>query len=122
MEFGIPSFLRRLSGTLLLLLRLATLAGAQPVSAPAGTTSRQEHGGTPEPPEGQSASNPADPTPVNPWRNVTFGATLEAYYQYDWNQPPDRVIPLRAYDTRANTFGIQQMAFVVDASLSLIHI
>jgi len=39
---------------------------------------------------------------------VAFGATLEAFYQYNWNRPPDRVLLLRAYDTRANTFGIQQ--------------
>jgi hypothetical protein len=40
--------------------------------------------------------------------------SLEGYFQYDWNKPPDRVIPLRAYDTRANVFGIQQLAVVVE--------
>lgn len=63
----------------------------------------------------QDASQPAATDP-NPWRNISFGATLEAYYQYDWNRPPDRVIPLRAYDPRANTFSIQQAAFVLDAA------
>ena len=61
------------------------------------------------------AQTPAPADPPNPWRNIVFGATLEAYYEYDWNHPPTRIIPLRAYDTRANTFGIQQLAFVVDA-------
>jgi Putative beta-barrel porin-2, OmpL-like. bbp2 len=93
-------------GALALILALATLAAAQP---PDGEP--PQDGGS-QPP----ASQPADPAAVNPWRNVTFGATFEGYYQYDWNKPPDRVIPLRAYDTRANTFGIQQAAFVVDAS------
>jgi hypothetical protein len=52
----------------------------------------------------------------NAWKNVRLGATLEGYYQYDWNVPPDRVIALRAYDTRTNVFGVQQAAFVVDAA------
>jgi len=93
-------------GALAMLLVLATLAKAQP---PDGEP--PQDGGSQSP-----ASQPSDQSAVNPWRNVTFGATLEGYYQYDWNHPPDRVIPLRAYDTRANTFGIQQAAFVVDAS------
>lgn len=53
---------------------------------------------------------------VNPWRNVKFGGTFEGYYQYNWNRPPDRVLVLRAYDTRSNTFGVQQAALVVDAA------
>jgi hypothetical protein len=92
------------AGVAAALLVLASVSGAQPAS---------------EPPAGGSAEQepaPSASTDQNPWRTVTFGATLEAYYQYDWNHPPDRVIPLRAYDTRANTFGIQQVAFVVDAS------
>jgi hypothetical protein len=51
-----------------------------------------------------------------PWRNIEFGATLEGYYQYNWNSPPDRSLVLRAYDTRGNTFGIQQTAAVFDAA------
>ena len=51
----------------------------------------------------QTASTPPDP---NLWRTVKFGATLEGYYQYNWNRPPDRTLVLRAYDTRSNTFGI----------------
>jgi hypothetical protein len=43
-------------------------------------------------------------------RGIVFGATIETFYQYNWNRPPDRVLPLRAYDTRANTFAIQQAA------------
>jgi hypothetical protein len=48
------------------------------------------------------------------WAHVKFGATFEGYYEYDGNRPDDRVIPLRAYDARANTFGIQQAALVVE--------
>ena len=42
---------------------------------------------------------------AEPWKNIRFGATLEAYYQYNANKPPDRITLLRAYDTRANMFG-----------------
>jgi len=49
------------------------------------------------------------------WDSVKFGATFERYYQYNWNKAPDRVLALRAYDTRANSFSIQQAALVVDS-------
>lgn len=77
----------------------------------AATEAAASHGSNPaqEPP-------PASPEDANPWRSVKFGATLEGYYQYNWNRPPDRTLVLRAYDTRSNTFGIQQAALVVDAA------
>ena len=40
---------------------------------------------------------------------ILVGATLETYYQFNWNRVPDRTVPLRAYDTRANTFSLQQI-------------
>lgn len=53
---------------------------------------------------------------LNPWRSVKFGATFEGFYEYNWNRPPDRTLVLRAYDTRSNTFSIQQAVLVVDAA------
>ena len=47
---------------------------------------------------------------------VQFGVTFEGYYQYNWNRPSDRVNLLRAYDTRANVFSIQQTALVVESA------
>ena len=61
--------------------------------------------------EGTQTQKAAD----NPWAGLTFGATIETFYQYHWNRPPNRVLPLRAYDTRSNTFAIQQAALVIDA-------
>jgi hypothetical protein len=52
----------------------------------------------------------------DPWQHIRFGATVEGYYQYNWNRPYDRVNLLRAYDTRANVFGIQQAAIVVESA------
>ena len=46
---------------------------------------------------------------VDPLGGWTFSATLEGFYEWNFNRPPDRINPLRAYDTRANTFGIQQV-------------
>ena len=66
-------------------------------------------------PQDQPAAASSDPSP-DPWRNIKFGATFEGYYQYNWNRPPDRSLVLRAYDTRGNTFGIQQAALVVDGA------
>ncbi|HEU4893068.1 MAG TPA: outer membrane beta-barrel protein [Vicinamibacterales bacterium] len=65
---------------------------------------------------GQSAEASQATSDPNLWRGVTFGATLEGYYQYNWNRSPDRRVILRAYDTRSNTLGIQQAALVVDAA------
>jgi len=53
-------------------------------------------------------------TDPEPWRKIQFGATLEAYYQYNANEPPDRISLLRAYDTRANTFAIQQATVLAE--------
>ncbi len=65
----------------------------------------------PDPPAtGGSQASPA-PGPFQGW---TLSATLEGYYQWDNNRPSDRVVPLRAYDTRANSFSLQQAAFVIE--------
>ncbi len=59
----------------------------------------------------QSPTPPADPDPL---RSTTFNVTFEGYYEYNGNRPPDRVNLLRAYDTRANSFSIQQVALVIE--------
>jgi hypothetical protein len=66
--------------------------------------------------QGAEGSATQHASPVDSWRGVTFGATIETFYQYNWNRVPDRSLLLRAYDTRANTFGVQQAAFVIDAA------
>jgi hypothetical protein len=95
-----------LAGLLFLLtpaISVSAQTAAQPQAGAAATSEEQTPGaGTQE--------------PSGPWRNVKFGATLEGYYQYNWNRPPDRSLVLRAYDTRGNTFSIQQAALVVDAA------
>ena len=88
--------------TLLVWLLSAGLARAQAAAAVS-------------PSDQPSSTSAAPATDESVWSRVTFGATLEGYYQYNWNKPYDRVIPLRAYDTRSNSFGIQQAALVVDA-------
>ncbi len=47
---------------------------------------------------------------------VHFGLTLESFYEFNTNRPYDRVNLLRAYDTRANTFGLQQVAVVIESA------
>jgi hypothetical protein len=84
------------------LLACATLAEAQ-------TTPPSE-------PTAPPASQPEEEKTANPFANVQFGVTLEGYYQYNWNRPYDRVNLLRAYDTRANVFSIQQAAIIVESA------
>jgi hypothetical protein len=76
----------------------------------------------------QSATPPpADPPPADTGASaaasapgaldhVTLGVTLEGVFQYNWNRPYDRINLLRAYDTRANVFGLQQAAVVVESA------
>jgi hypothetical protein len=86
--------------------------------APVPATGQSLVASTQSPPAAQEQSAPASSSQAstNPWQNIKFGATLEGYYEYNWNHPPDRSLVLRAYDTRGNTFGIQQAALVVDAA------
>ncbi len=83
---------------------LVWLLGVAPAHA------QSEGPSTPAPaPEKQAAATP-DPF----WENLRVGLTFEGFYEYNWNRPDDRVNILRAYDTRANTMGIQQAALVFD--------
>lgn len=64
-----------------------------------------------------SAQDPAPAQePSNPFEHVVFGVGLEGFYQYNWNRPYDRINLLRAYDTRANVFGIQQANIIVESA------
>lgn len=99
-------------------MRLTVLASARVVAVSLGTlllngmllvdSARAQASETPSDADAQTP-------PTDPWRSITFGVTLETFYQHNWNRPPDRVLPLRAYDTRSNTFALQQAAIVVDA-------
>ena len=60
---------------------------------------------------------PAPPSPApGAFDDVVFGVGLEGFYQYNWNRPFDRINLLRAYDTRANVFGIQQANVIVESA------
>jgi len=66
---------------------------------------------------GQTTAPPAPPAPApDPFKSLTFNVTFEGYYEYNWNRPANRVNVLRAYDTRANTFGIQQAALAIESA------
>lgn len=60
----------------------------------------------------EPASDP--PVPSEGLPNLRIGVTFEGFYEYNRNRPFDRINLLRAYDTRANTFGIQQTALVLE--------
>lgn len=85
---------------------LATAAAAQPPASP----------DTSSPVQDAASGQAAAPSAPGPFEHVLFGVTLEGFYEYNWNRPYDRVNLLRAYDTRANTFGIQQTAIVIESA------
>lgn len=105
-----PRKLRLVRRFLTALLVLATMWLARPAYAQAPPSS------VPQAESQDEDKSAAGTLGVDPWRNVAFGVTLEAFYEYNWNRPPDRALLLRAYDTRSNTVGIQQAALVIDAA------
>ena len=92
----------RIAGAMVVILGVAAGAFAQTGSA-----------GAQEPAPATAAQTAA---PASPLSMIQLGVTFDGFYQYNWNQPYDRINLLRAYDTRANTFGIQQVAIVIEAA------
>jgi hypothetical protein len=65
----------------------------------------------------QAPSPAPAPPPVTP--PVVFGATLEGYYGWNANRPPDGNNAFRAYDVKTDSFALQQAAVVIDAPPSV---
>lgn len=63
-----------------------------------------------------AAPSQAAPVAPAPAPAISLSAALEGFYQWNTNRPPDRINLLRAYDTRANTFGVQQAALVIESA------
>lgn len=87
-----------------LILGFATAAAAQTPAGRAAESAAKEPAVT--------SSTPQEPRPFD---HVVIGVGLEGFYQYNWNKPYDRINLLRAYDTRANVFGIQQANVIVES-------
>ena len=64
----------------------------------------------------QDAQPVASANSSNPFAHVVFGTGFEGFYQYNWNEPYDLINLLRAYDTRATVFGIQQANLIVESA------
>jgi hypothetical protein len=66
------------------------------------------------PPAGPPAPQAPAAAPQDPLDGWTLSAAFEGFYQWNANRPPNRINLLRAYDTRANVFSIQQAALVIE--------
>jgi hypothetical protein len=97
-------------------LRIAVWAGAavSMIVGPAAEAAAQSTATPAGPSSAGSAPAPAQ-APANPFEHVRLGVTFEGYYQFNGNRPYDRINLLRAYDTRANVFGIQQAAVILES-------
>ncbi|MGD9903054.1 MAG: outer membrane beta-barrel protein [Vicinamibacterales bacterium] len=93
-------------------LRPAVLHTVLALTVP-GLAAAQTAAGEPQPAVPPAATASANPGPLD---QVTLGVALEGVYQYNWNRPYDRINLLRAYDTRANVFGLQQAAVVIESA------
>ena len=89
----------------LLVLGVASTAAGQESTTPSTLEPRE-----------QQPSPTASQNSTDPWRHIRFGVALEGYYEFNGNRPHDRINLLRAYDTRANVFGIQQAAVVIESA------
>jgi hypothetical protein len=94
-----------------LVLGLTAFASAQSLSESAAAAAQE-----PSAPEAAPATQATD---SDPFKNIKFGTGFEGYYQYNWNRPYDRVNLLRAYDTRANVFSIQQANIIVESAANV---
>jgi hypothetical protein len=105
--------LTRAAGVVFVLLAFAALVSAQTPGPPApGAQATAQTGRDSSGPASQA--QPA--APEGPFAHLQIGVGLEGYYQYNWNRPYDRINLLRAYDTRANVFSIQQAAFIIESA------
>ncbi|HVP61385.1 MAG TPA: outer membrane beta-barrel protein [Myxococcaceae bacterium] len=70
--------------------------------------------GTPD-----QASAPAEPPPVRSATNasVTFGGYVEAFYQWNFNQPSNFITNYRGFDNRHNIFTIENAVIEVQGKL-----
>jgi hypothetical protein len=66
-----------------LLITLATTGGATTALAQSSNQA---------PVAATDPAGSASSTSEDAWRAVKFGATLEVFYQYNWNHPPDRTV------------------------------
>ncbi len=68
----------------------------------------------PQEPQG-SALLPADERSIlNYLKGTTVDVSLDAYYEYNFNNPVGRVNLLRAYDVSSNAFSLNQAAVIVE--------
>jgi len=81
------------------LVRASTALGARPVET--------------APPLMQTLT-PADRSTLDSLNGTTINMFLDAYYQYNFNNPIGRVNLLRAYDVSSNAFSINQADLVVE--------
>jgi len=79
----------------------ATLESAAPLASPPAV----------DPP-----ASPQNTAGLDDLRGLTFGASLDTYYGYNFNQPVGRVNLLRAYDVLSNNFTISQAGLVLEAA------
>jgi hypothetical protein len=80
-----------------------------------GASAAQAQSEQAPPPENAPAQQ-APPPQQEWWREITFGTTLESYYQFNFNEPADRLNLLRAYDGSANSFSVGQAAVIVEVA------
>ncbi len=79
-----------------------------------------------EPPAAAPASNaPERPTTqeegtfLGYLHDLQFGATLDTYYEYNFNRPIGRVNLLRAYDITGNNFSLNQASILLERAPDL---
>jgi len=53
------------------------------------------------------------------FRDITFNATVDGYYGYNFNRPVGGINLLRAYDVQSNSFSLNQAALIIESAPNL---
>ncbi len=74
----------------------------------------------PAPPSPPAPAAPVQAESANPlWKDTTLNVHFDGYYAWNANRPADRSNQLRAYDTAANSFSINQTGLMVERASDL---
>jgi hypothetical protein len=71
-----------------------------------------------EPPKAQDTGSDEGAHP-DFLRSLKFGAALDTYYGYNFNQPIGRVNLLRAYDVTSNNFSLNQANVIIESPVDV---
>ena len=107
-------------GLALALITVSSIASAQAAATPAAPVAAKPADSTAKPADSTAKAAPAADTVPNFFKDITANAFVSFGYNYNLNQPTNRVNPLRVFDSNANSFLIDVAELVLQKPVSKI--